>query len=72
VYLISSTYMDVSANWALSAVYGRDGKVLSHASKWGTLAIADAELGEPIHWHSLGDFKAQLPRHRPVAIAEKE
>jgi predicted amidohydrolase len=72
VYLISSTYSDTTANWMISGIYGRDGKVLAQASKWGTIAIADAELKDPIHWHSLGDFKAQLPRHRPVAIAEKE
>jgi predicted amidohydrolase len=71
VYLISSTYSDISANWMLSAVYGRDGKVLSHASQWGTLALAEVELGRPLHWHSLGDFKGQLLRHRPPAVAEK-
>jgi predicted amidohydrolase len=70
VYLISSTYTDVSANWTLSAVYGRDGKVISQASQWGSLAVAEIELAHPLHWHSLGDFKAQLPRHRPAAIAE--
>ncbi len=72
IYLISSTYTEPSANWALSAVYGRDGKVLSQAAEWGSISVAEIELQEPLHWHSLGDFKAQLPRHRPVAVAEKE
>lgn len=71
VFLISSTYTDVSSNWTLSAVYGRDGKVLSQASEWGSVAVADVTLGKPLHWHSLGDFRAQIPRHRPAAVAEK-
>lgn len=71
VYLVSSTYTDVSSNWTVSAVYGRDGKVLSQAIEWGNIAITEVPLGRPLHWHSLGDFRAQLLRHRPAAIAEK-
>jgi predicted amidohydrolase len=71
VYLVSSTYTDASANWTISAVYGRDGKVLSQTGDWGSVAVAEVELQQPLHWHSLGDFKAQLPSHRPAAVAEK-
>ncbi len=71
VYLISSTYTDISMNWTISGIYGRDGKVLSKATKWGSIAVAEIELGKPLHWQSLGDFRAQLPRHRPAAVAEK-
>jgi predicted amidohydrolase len=71
VYLVSSTYTDASANWTISAVYGRDGKVLSQTGDWGSVAVAEVELQQPLHWHSLGDFKAQLPSHHPAAVAEK-
>jgi predicted amidohydrolase len=66
VYLISSTYTAVSSNWMISAVYGHDGKPLAQAKEWGTVAITEVDLNRPLHWQSLGDFKAQISRHRPV------
>jgi predicted amidohydrolase len=66
VYLVSSTYEDVSRNWILSAVYDHEGKALVHAEKWGTIAIAEVDLDSRLQWPSLGDFKAEIPRHRPA------
>lgn len=70
VYVISSTYTDVSSNWMISAVYGHDGRPLAQASEWGSVAVTEVDLNKPLHWQSLGDFKAQIVRHRPVTPAE--
>ena len=35
VFVVSSTYEDVSSNWMISAVYDRSGLVLSRATEWG-------------------------------------
>jgi predicted amidohydrolase len=72
VYVVSSTYTDVGADWIISAVFGHDGSVLAQAKDWGTVAVAEVDLGKPMHWHSLGDMKAQLERHRPWLPHEKQ
>jgi hypothetical protein len=70
VYLVSSTYEDVSRNWMLTAVYGQDGSLLSQAREWGTVCATEVDLNKRTLWPWLGDFKSQIPRQRPVAHGE--
>jgi predicted amidohydrolase len=70
VYVVSSTYEDVSRNWMISAVFDRRGEVIAQAKDWGTVAVAEVDLNQRTKWPSLGDFRAQLPSHRPAAGRE--
>jgi predicted amidohydrolase len=71
VYVVSSTYTDPATNWMISAIFGHDGRPLAQAKEWGEVVVTEVDLNKRLHWSSLGDFKAEIVRHRPATADEK-
>jgi len=70
VYVVSSTYTQADANWMITGIFGRDGKVLAKADEWGQVVVTEVNLNAPTLWHSLGDFRSEIPVHRPLSFGE--
>ncbi len=72
VYVVSSTFMQPQDGWMISAVFDQTGKPIAIAERWGTVAVAEVDLGQPyIGPWNLGDFHSMVPRHRPMDVAER-
>ena len=68
VYVVSSTYTNADANWMITGVFDRDGKVLARADEWGQVVVQEVDLNHRTLWHSLGDFRAENAAHRPLSF----
>lgn len=71
VFVVSSTYTASNRNWMITGVFGHQGEILAQAKDWGTVAVAEVDLGTPTVWAGIGDFRAQLHRHRPESAREQ-
>ena len=70
VYLVSSTYEDISHNWMLTAIYGHDGQPLVQAEKWGTIIVTEVDLDQRCNGTASATSKPSYPGtgHQEIPI----
>lgn len=66
VYIVSSSYTDVSSDWMVTGIFDREGDLIAQAKEWGTVTMAEVDLNRHLYWTSLGDFGAELTHNRPL------
>ncbi len=65
VYVVSSTYTDSKSNWIVSGIFDHTGELLDYAKDWGDVVVVEVDLNRRTVWSGLGDFRAEMTRHRP-------
>ncbi|MDP6722304.1 MAG: carbon-nitrogen hydrolase family protein, partial [Pirellulaceae bacterium] len=67
IYLVSSTYSDISRKAMVSGVWDPEGALLvKNGAEWGEVFVTEVDLGRRVYWNWLGDFKARIERERPA------
>ncbi len=70
VWLIRSAYTPADWGWMPTAIHDPTGRMVAQAKARGTLAFAEIDLEWRFLVYSLGDFRAEWPRHRPPVNLE--
>ncbi len=65
LFLVTSTYSTME-DWMKSGIIDRKGDWLVQGKDWGEVLVVEVDLDEQTQWPYLGDFKARIPRERPV------
>jgi predicted amidohydrolase len=67
IYLVSSTYTELSRGKMVSGIWDPEGRLLAqNGPDWGQVLVTEVDLARRIQWHWLGDFKARIERERPA------
>ena len=67
IFLVSSTYTDLSSKAMVSGVWDPEGRLLVQSgAEWGEILLTEVDLGRRVQWKWLGDFKARIARERPA------
>jgi predicted amidohydrolase len=72
VYLMSSTYTDADSKWIVSAIFDHTGKAIVSAKEWSEVVVTEVDLDQRTQWSGIGDFKAELLRHRPPSTIKRK